>query len=249
MDSPCEPGVKISVSTTATASLCRFIPNASKKQIADQQNAMLGMLRRLGILGPIVWAAYWGDSDLVDCERLWVRNGELADLYAYLNAGIASETGIPELESSLFGKLGSNSTSVAATRKSSQGSPFKRLRYRARKSIRPSRKKTKRPAIASSADIRAKATARPKDEREPGLVRRRRRRTNRNVDRRRAIVKKNRIVTAPGLCELFDNDKIPLPKKQSEAGNWVKAYRTRNYKHAIEQLIYRDRKAVEKSKN
>lgn len=115
MDAPCEPGVKILGSTTATASLCRFIPNASKEQIADQQNTMLGMLRRLGILGPILWAAYWGDSDLVDCACLWVLKGELAKLYAYLNVGIASETGMPELQSSSFGKLSSDSASGSAT--------------------------------------------------------------------------------------------------------------------------------------
>ena len=166
MDSPCEAGVKISVSTTPTASLCRFILNASKRQIAVQQNLMLGMLRRMGILGPIMWAAYWGNSDLVDCERLWISEGGLAHLYAYLNAGIASETGMPELKSSLFGKLASQSASAAATPKFSQGSPFKRLRHRSRRSKRPSRKKTKRPAIASNADNRSKATLRPKGERE-----------------------------------------------------------------------------------
>jgi hypothetical protein len=104
MDSTCEPG-EMSISTTSTASLRRFIPDASEEQMADQQNAMLGMLKRRGILGPIVWAAYWGDRDLADCERLWVLEGELAELYAYLNAGIASKTGMPELQSSSFGKL------------------------------------------------------------------------------------------------------------------------------------------------
>jgi hypothetical protein len=104
MDSTCEPG-KMSISTTSTACLRRFIPDASEEQTADQQNAMLGMLKRRGILGPIVWAAYWGDRDLADCERLWVLEGELAELYAYLNAGIASETGMPELQSSSLGKL------------------------------------------------------------------------------------------------------------------------------------------------
>ena len=120
MDAPCEPGVKILGSTTATASLCRFIPNASNEQIADQQNAILGMLRRLEILGPILWAAYWGDSDLVDCECLWVVERELAELYAYLDAGIASGTGMPELQSSSFGKLSSDSGSVAAMPKASK---------------------------------------------------------------------------------------------------------------------------------
>jgi lambda repressor-like predicted transcriptional regulator len=115
MDAPCEPGVKISVSTTPTASVCRFVPNASDEQIAEQQNSMLGMLRRLGILGPIVWAAYWGDSDLADCERLWVLEGELAGLYVYLNAGIASGTGMPELQSSSLVKRASYSASGPAT--------------------------------------------------------------------------------------------------------------------------------------
>ena len=87
------------------------------------------MLRRLGILGPIVWAAYWGDSDLVDCECLWVLKGELAKLYDYLNAGIASETGMPELQSSSFVKLASDSASITVKPKSSQGSPFRRLRH------------------------------------------------------------------------------------------------------------------------
>ena len=53
---------------------------------------------------------------------------------------------------------------------------------------------------------------------------------------------------ASGLCLLFDNEKIPLTQGLSEAGSWVKAYRSPIYKHAVEQLIYLDRKAA-KSKN
>jgi len=55
-------------------------------------------------------------------------------------------------------------------------------------------------------------------------------------------------VEASGLCQLFDNAEIPLTQGLREAGSWVKAYRSPNYKHAVEQLIYLDRKA-EKSKN
>jgi hypothetical protein len=238
MDSPCKPGVKILVSTTPTASLCRFVQNASEEQIADQQNAVLGMLRRLlGVLGPIVWAAYWGDSGLVDCERLWVHKGELADLYGYLNVGIASGAGMPELKSSLFGKLASDSASLTATPKPSQGNAFKHLR--SRKSMRPSRKKKKRTKAASG----------PEYEREPGRERQRHRGPTPYIIYRRAIVANNLSSSASGLCELFDGNKILLPKRLREAGSWINAYRTPIHKHAVEQLIYRDRKAVENSKN
>jgi hypothetical protein len=238
MDSPCNPGVRILVSTTRTASLSRFVQNASEEQIADQQNAILGMLRRLlGVFGPIVWAAYWGDSDLVDCERLWVHKGELADLYAYLNAGITSGTGMPELKSSLFGKLALDSASLAATPKSSQGNPLKHPR--SRKSMRPSRQSKKR----------AKAAWRPMEERKRGRRRQRHRGPAPYIVHRRAIVANNLMMSASGLCGLFDNDKISLPKRLSEAGSWVRAYRIPNYKHAVEQLIYRDRKAVKKPEN
>jgi hypothetical protein len=69
------------------------------------------------------------------------------------------------------------------------------------------------------------------------------------VAARRSIVKRNPGVPAIGLCELFDADKIPLPRQQREAGTWVRAYRTRAHRHAIETLIYRDRRSVEKAKN
>jgi hypothetical protein len=246
MDSPCETGVEILVSITPTASLCRFIPNASKKLITLQQTRMLGMLRRLGILGPIVWAAYWGDIELADCERLWVLEGELAELYAYLNAGIASESGMPELESPSFGKLASDPPSVEATR---QESPF--THSDDHRNVTPSRKKKqkkKRPSIASGGDNRAVVAPRPEDERKHGSARQRRRGTDRNVDRR-VIVAKNRITTAAGLCELFDNEKIPLPKKLSEAASWAKAYHTPIHRHAVEQAIHRARKTGEQPKH
>lgn len=75
------------------AVMCRFTPNASRQQIADQQSEMLSLLLPRG---PVVWAAYWGDSE--DAERIWVvgvpgREGTLSTLYAHLRAEIASKTG------------------------------------------------------------------------------------------------------------------------------------------------------------
>jgi len=247
-DTPCDRGIRITVSTTQSASLCRFIPNATKEQIAEQQNVMVGMLKRMGVLSPIVWAAYWGESDLMDCECLWVLKGELAKLYDYLNAGIASETGMPELLSTSFVKLPPDSASIVVKPKSSQGSPYRRFRSRSRKSTRLSRKKKKRPAFASGADNRAKPASRFRGEQEHAPGPRRHRTPKRAVEQRRGIVASNLKMRASGLCLLFDNEKIPLTQGLSEAGSWVKAYRSPIYKHAVEQLIYLDRKAA-KSKN
>ena len=212
---------------------------------------MLGMLRRLGILGPIkTWAAYWGDSDLVDCERIWVHKGELAGLYAHLNSGIASGTGMPELESSLWGKLASDSASVVATPKSSQGSPFERLRYRSRKSMRPSRKKRKRPAVASGADNRAKAAARTNDERERVPEPRRHRAPTPEIERRRRIVAESPGAAIEGLCVLFDNESIRKTRSVAQWGTWLKAWKggDKDTRHSIESLVSDDKKANEKSK-
>ena len=76
-------GADIWLSETPTTSMCRFIPNASEEQIADQQNEML---RGLLPCGPVVWAAYWGDSD--DCELIWAQDGKLSDLYAHITGEV-----------------------------------------------------------------------------------------------------------------------------------------------------------------
>jgi hypothetical protein len=64
-----------------------------------------------------------------------------------------------------------------------------------------------------------------------------------DVAKRRAIVKNHPNMEGLGLCELFDADKIPLPKRMRETGAWTKAWKTPIHKHALESLISRDRKS------
>ena len=64
------------------------------------------------------------------------------------------------------------------------------------------------------------------------------------IIKRRAIVQQNLTLTAQGFCELFDSHEVPLPKSMKEAGTWVKAYRSRVYRHRIDSLISKDHRAV-----
>ena len=65
-----------------------------------------------------------------------------------------------------------------------------------------------------------------------------------DIVKRRAIVKQNHGVTARGMCELFDSNKIPLPRRMAEARTWVTAYMSDAHRPAIDTLIYRDRQKV-----
>jgi hypothetical protein len=69
---------------------------------------------------------------------------------------------------------------------------------------------------------------------------------NENIIRRRAIVRQNPLVQGEGLCELWDNSSPPivLPRRMKEAGSWHKAYRSPEYRHAVESLISKDRAIV-----
>jgi hypothetical protein len=62
--------------------------------------------------------------------------------------------------------------------------------------------------------------------------------------KRRAIVKKNPDLSSRGLCQLFDQEGIPLTKRLREARSWDAAYKAPVYRHSIESLISRDRKFV-----
>jgi hypothetical protein len=63
------------------------------------------------------------------------------------------------------------------------------------------------------------------------------------IERRRAIVRENPRVRASGLCVLFDSENISMPKSV-EAKSWESAYKAQQYRHRIDSLISRDRKAT-----
>jgi hypothetical protein len=90
------------------------------------------------------------------------------------------------------------------------------------------------PAQESSKSKRAKRRSKSKASRD----------SDPDIIKRRAIVKQNRNLTAQGICRLFDEAHIPLPKSIREAGSWSKAFKTPQWRHSIESLISRDRKAT-----
>lgn len=63
------------------------------------------------------------------------------------------------------------------------------------------------------------------------------------IAKRRTIIRQNPSLNASGLCLLFDNLGVPLPKSMSDAGGWVKAYRASQYRPRIDTIISKDRKA------
>jgi hypothetical protein len=65
-----------------------------------------------------------------------------------------------------------------------------------------------------------------------------------DIIKRRAILSQNPTLQASGLCELFDEHQVPLPKSMEEAGTWVKVYNALVYRHRIDALIARDRKMI-----
>jgi hypothetical protein len=65
-----------------------------------------------------------------------------------------------------------------------------------------------------------------------------------DILRRRAIVKQNPSLNAKGICQLFDDARVPLTKRMNEAGSWSKAYKASATRHPVEALISRDRKIV-----
>jgi hypothetical protein len=66
--------------------------------------------------------------------------------------------------------------------------------------------------------------------------------------KRRAVVAQNLKLSAQGLCELFDDRSIPLPKNLSECGTWAKAWKADTYRHNVESIISKDRQKVKASK-
>ena len=67
--------------------------------------------------------------------------------------------------------------------------------------------------------------------------------TDPEVAKRRSIAKSNRYVSASEMCEIFDRERVPLPRRWSDAGfpSWTKAYRNSNYRRRIDTLISKDR--------
>lgn len=67
-----------------------------------------------------------------------------------------------------------------------------------------------------------------------------------DVVKRREIVRQNPLISAAGLCPLFDAEQVPLPQRTKEAGSWERAYASRIHRHAVESLISRDRVAIDR---
>lgn len=65
-----------------------------------------------------------------------------------------------------------------------------------------------------------------------------------DIIKRRAIVDQKRQLNAQGICELFDANGIPLTKKLKESGSWGRAFRAPHWRHSVESLISRDRRAT-----
>lgn len=68
--------------------------------------------------------------------------------------------------------------------------------------------------------------------------------SNPEIAKRRTIVKQNPTLTAQGMCRLFDEYHVPLPKSLMEAGNWSRAYKGPSYRHRVDSLVSRDKRAV-----
>jgi hypothetical protein len=63
-----------------------------------------------------------------------------------------------------------------------------------------------------------------------------------DIVNRRTIIRQNPEIGAKGICEIFDNSDVPLPRTMSETGSWQKALRTPQYRAKVETIISKDRK-------
>jgi hypothetical protein len=66
------------------------------------------------------------------------------------------------------------------------------------------------------------------------------------VAKRRSLVKSNPDVSAKEMCEIFDRNNVPLPRRWQDAGlsSWVVACRNPNYTRRIRVLISKDRQTA-----
>jgi hypothetical protein len=64
------------------------------------------------------------------------------------------------------------------------------------------------------------------------------------VAKRRALVRSNLSALANEICEIFDRERVPFPRRWSDAGfsSWSKAYKHSNYRTRIDTLVSKDRR-------
>jgi hypothetical protein len=69
---------------------------------------------------------------------------------------------------------------------------------------------------------------------------------DKDVTKRRAIVKSNASLSVKWLCEVFDQRKIPVPKRWKDAGIdwWTKAYHQGRFRGRVHNLVSKDRTRV-----
>ena len=65
--------------------------------------------------------------------------------------------------------------------------------------------------------------------------------TEPEVAKRRAIVNRNPGARVKGLCEIFDNAKLPVPPDWA-VPSWSKAYRIKVYRSRVQVIVSKDRK-------
>jgi hypothetical protein len=67
--------------------------------------------------------------------------------------------------------------------------------------------------------------------------------------RRRKLVEQNSELTAREICDLFDRQQVPLPKRYYAAGfrRWSLAYKNPKYRGNIDKLIADDRRKNQKT--
>jgi hypothetical protein len=73
--------------------------------------------------------------------------------------------------------------------------------------------------------------------------RRKAQRSDPDVAKRRALVKVNPSENAKEMCEIFDREGVPLPRKWLGAGfkKWSEVYKADKYRPKIDSLISKDR--------
>lgn len=170
------------------------------------------MLKELGVRSPAVWAAYYGAP--ANGDRIWAVGVPRAEggLTA-LYSHIRTETE--------FRMSAARDANIALAQTRSEG-PLQATHRRKRGPRRNGLGPRKKPVTRGR---KHEINVTP------------------HVAARRAIVnnKRNVGLAAVGLCRLFDQERIPLPRKMAEAQTWDRAYRSSAYRHSIDSLVSRDR--------
>ena len=70
--------------------------------------------------------------------------------------------------------------------------------------------------------------------------------TDPEVEKRRALVRRNKWTQARELCDLFDRENVPLPARWEDTGtkSWKELYaKFPDYRRKIDVIVSKDRKA------